>query len=296
MGSVKEPLLTVDPGPVWHIRYDGRREKAVNTIVTLMVLRPSTSEGFPGARSVSMLHVWMAVAIVWAPVIWRGIMHYKIHSLSLRPIHPSLWIANAKLDIVEKWHSIAYGCKLEYRSQKVHQRRDMNKRDPSGSRVPIEDDSERDVCRIVEGAKEGALSPSNEAALGCSNGGSVSEATTCRESNLESQDALTYPDGGFLALPVVLDSFSAMVACFGMMNSIGTFQAYNSSHQLSHLTPGTVGWIFSLYVVLAFFCSAQVGPFFNARGSRVLVFLGSTLLILSMILLSNCTGEEEPTR
>lgn len=74
------------------------------------------------------------------------------------------------------------------------------------------------------------------------------------------------------------------------MNSTGTFQAYIGSHQLHYLTPGTVGWIFSLHVALAFFCGGIVGPIFDAKGPRVLLLGGSALLVLSMILLGYCTG------
>lgn len=108
---------------------------------------------------------------------------------------------------------------------------------------------------------------------------------------LDPQDTAVYPEGGLRAWSVVVGSFSAMVTCFGMMNSIGTFQAYIGTHQLNHLPSGSVGWIFSLYVALAFFCGAQVGPVFDAKGPRALVLVGSILLILSMMLLGNCTSK-----
>lgn len=111
------------------------------------------------------------------------------------------------------------------------------------------------------------------------------------EELLDPQDAAAYPEGGLTAWLVVVGSFSAMVTCFGMMNSIGAFQAYIGTHQLAHLSPGSVGWIFSLYVALAFFCGAQVGPVFDAKGPRALVLVGSLLLILSMMLLANCTSK-----
>ncbi|KAL8796929.1 MAG: hypothetical protein Q9182_007271 [Xanthomendoza sp. 2 TL-2023] len=79
-----------------------------------------------------------------------------------------------------------------------------------------------------------------------------------------------------------------MVVSAGMMNSIGAFQAYIGAHQLKDHPPGTVGWIFSLYVALTFFCGAQVGPTFDAKGPRLLVLVGSISLILSMMLLGNC--------
>lgn len=99
-----------------------------------------------------------------------------------------------------------------------------------------------------------------------------------------------YPEGGLNAWLVVLGSFSAMVPAFGLLNTIGTFQAYLSTHQLRNLDQGTTSWIFSLYVFLAFFCGVQVGPIFDAKGPRVLVFAGSVLLLVSVILMGSCRG------
>ncbi|KAI9841835.1 MAG: hypothetical protein M1838_003410 [Thelocarpon superellum] len=80
-----------------------------------------------------------------------------------------------------------------------------------------------------------------------------------------------------------------MTACFGQMNSIGTFQAYISTHQLQDYSPSTTGWIFSLYVFLAFFCGVQIGPVFDARGPRGLILAGSVIGVTGMMLLGICS-------
>ena len=67
---------------------------------------------------------------------------------------------------------------------------------------------------------------------------------------VKASDAAPYPEGGLRAWSVVVGSFSGMLASFGLMNTIGTFQAYLSTHQLAHYSEGTIGWIFSLYVFL----------------------------------------------
>ena len=100
----------------------------------------------------------------------------------------------------------------------------------------------------------------------------------------------SYPEGGFRAWSVVFGSFTSQMACFGMMNSAGTFQAYLSTHQLKEYGPQTIGWIFSLYVFLAFFCGALIGPIFDVRGPTALVLVGSVCLIASMMLLGVCFG------
>ncbi|GME37009.1 mfs monocarboxylate transporter [Neofusicoccum parvum] len=107
-------------------------------------------------------------------------------------------------------------------------------------------------------------------------------------STLSAADEDTYPEGGLQAWLVVLGSFSGMLASFGMMNSIGTFQAYLATHQLSHYDESTIGWIFSVYTFLSFFCGIQIGPIFDAYGPRLLVLAGNVLLVASMLLLGVC--------
>lgn len=100
---------------------------------------------------------------------------------------------------------------------------------------------------------------------------------------------VTYPDGGWPAWLVVLGSFSGMLAAFGLMNTIGTFQAYLITHQLANESPSAVGWIFSIYTFLSFGCGLQIGPVFDAKGPRWLVFGGSVCLVVSMIGVSAST-------
>lgn len=108
--------------------------------------------------------------------------------------------------------------------------------------------------------------------------------------NASGSEEEIYPEGGLGAWLVVLGAFSAMVASFGLMNTVGTFQAYLSTHQLRQLDQGTVSWIFSLFVFLSFFGGVQIGPIFDAKGPRILVLTGSAFLFVSMMLLGHCHG------
>ncbi|KAL8766140.1 MAG: hypothetical protein Q9209_006980 [Squamulea sp. 1 TL-2023] len=99
----------------------------------------------------------------------------------------------------------------------------------------------------------------------------------------EHQSEITYPEGGLRAWLVVLGSFSGMLASFGLMNTVGTFQAYLSTHQLVNQSPSAIGWIFSIYVFLAFGCGLQIGPVFDRKGARWLVFGGTVCLVVGMI-------------
>ena len=100
----------------------------------------------------------------------------------------------------------------------------------------------------------------------------------------------TYPEGGLRAWLVVYGAFSGMTAGFGLMNTVGTFQAYLSTHQLASESPSTIGWIFSLYTFLAFFCGIQIGPFFDAKGPRLLVVAGTVCLIGGTFGVAESTG------
>ena len=73
-----------------------------------------------------------------------------------------------------------------------------------------------------------------------------------------------------------------------MMNTIGTFQAYLSTHQLADKSESAIGWIFGIYAFLSFFCGIQIGPVFDAKGPRWLVLAGSVLLVATYLLLGVC--------
>lgn len=102
-------------------------------------------------------------------------------------------------------------------------------------------------------------------------------------------NAVIYPEGGLRANLVVAGSFSAIMGGLGLMNSIGIYQAWISTHQLASVSEGQIGWIFGLYNFLVFFCGIQIGPIFDIQGPRLLMFIGSSLLIVTFVLLGFCT-------
>ncbi|MCJ1476370.1 hypothetical protein MMC13_005036 [Lambiella insularis] len=109
--------------------------------------------------------------------------------------------------------------------------------------------------------------------------------------NLGANDQeVTYPEGGLRAWLVVFGSFCAMLAAFGLANAIGTYQAYLSTHQLSSYDESTIGWIFSIYVFLAFFCGVQIGPIFDAKGPRWLILSGSVFMVAGVMGLAEATA------
>lgn len=81
----------------------------------------------------------------------------------------------------------------------------------------------------------------------------------------------TYPEGGLSAWLVTAGAFASMTAGFGVMNTIGVFQAYLSTHQLEAYPESTIGWIFSVFTFMAFFCGIQVMTSPHLSLTRILI-------------------------
>lgn len=74
----------------------------------------------------------------------------------------------------------------------------------------------------------------------------------------------------------------------GLMNSIGIYQSWISSHQLQHVDEGTRGWIFGVYNFMVFFCAIQIGPIFDAYGPAWLMVTSVALYIGTFVSLGFC--------
>ncbi|CCE26720.1 related to monocarboxylate transporter 2 [Claviceps purpurea 20.1] len=98
----------------------------------------------------------------------------------------------------------------------------------------------------------------------------------------------TYPEGGLRAWLVVLGSWFALMSAMGLMNTIAVFQAYTLSHQLRHCSAGTVGWVYSIYTFLAFFCGVYIGPVFDKYGPRWLIIAGCGTIVCGVLCMSFC--------
>ena len=110
------------------------------------------------------------------------------------------------------------------------------------------------------------------------------------DENVNQPRETVYPEGGLRAYSVVFGSFCGMLAAFGLMNTIGVYQTYISTHQLSSYSDSAVGWIFGLYLFLAFFCGIQIGPVFDAKGPRWLILSGSVCLVGAIMGLAESTS------
>ena len=107
--------------------------------------------------------------------------------------------------------------------------------------------------------------------------------------NLAASESEFYPEGGRAAYMSLFGCFCAWMCAFGLMNTIGTFQAYLGTHQLTGYSEADIGWIFGLYLFMAYCCGVQTGPIFDAIGPRWLTVAGSVCLVLCMFLLETCS-------
>lgn len=107
----------------------------------------------------------------------------------------------------------------------------------------------------------------------------------------DSEDEITYPEGGVAAWTVAVGSWCSMTAGLGIVNSTGVFEAYVSNTILSSSSANAVGWIFGIYVFVSYFCGIQIGPVFDARGPRELILIGTICLLVGTFTLGQCTSE-----
>jgi hypothetical protein len=101
----------------------------------------------------------------------------------------------------------------------------------------------------------------------------------------------TYPEGGWEAWMVVFGAFCGLFASLGLMNSIATFQTYTAMHQLADYSEGTIGWIYSIYTFLSFFCGIYIGPIFDKYGPKWLLLPGGLGIVTCVMLTSICTSK-----
>ncbi|KAK6080076.1 transporter MCH4-like protein 10 [Seiridium cupressi] len=117
--------------------------------------------------------------------------------------------------------------------------------------------------------------------------GNASSNVIRRSPDVKHEDS--FPEGGIRAWLVVFGSFCTMLSVYGLINSSAVFESYFATNQLADYDSSTIGWIFSIYLFVVFFAGIQVGPIFDRHGPRLLVAVGSVLVVASQMLLGLCT-------
>ena len=98
-----------------------------------------------------------------------------------------------------------------------------------------------------------------------------------------------FPEGGRRAWLTILGGFCCLFVSFGWINSIGVFQAYYETHQLSEYSASTIGWIPSLEVFILMFMGPIVGKLYDNFGPRPLLASGLFLHVFGLMMTSLAT-------
>ncbi|KAJ3579187.1 hypothetical protein NPX13_g1384 [Xylaria arbuscula] len=94
------------------------------------------------------------------------------------------------------------------------------------------------------------------------------------------------PDGGTEAWSVVAGGFLSYFATFGLLNSFGTFQAYDQENLLQGSGSSSISWIGSVQLFLLFIGGLGVGPAFDKLGAMRITAPGTFLYVLSFMFTS----------
>ncbi|TVY13098.1 Aspyridones efflux protein apdF, partial [Lachnellula arida] len=97
-----------------------------------------------------------------------------------------------------------------------------------------------------------------------------------------------FPEGGFWGWLAVFGAATAVFAG-GVEYSFGVFLTYYSTHFLSHHTASQISWIGSGTAFIHTVIGLLIGKLYDDGWFRHIIFFGSCLQILSVMLLSICT-------
>lgn len=75
----------------------------------------------------------------------------------------------------------------------------------------------------------------------------------------------------------------------GVVNTFGVFQAYYSTHFLSHVSDSSISWIGSVHACLICLLGFATGPLFDIGYAYALLYTGSLLIVFGMFMTSLCT-------
>ncbi|ODV79745.1 monocarboxylate permease [Suhomyces tanzawaensis NRRL Y-17324] len=99
-----------------------------------------------------------------------------------------------------------------------------------------------------------------------------------------------FPDGGMAANVVLLGSFMGLIADFGIGNSMGAVQTYITTHQLKHVEPTTISWIFSIHLGVMYFGGVFFGELFDLLGAKPPLVAGMLTIGAGLLLTAESTS------
>ncbi|KAL6942200.1 hypothetical protein ACO0QE_003366 [Hanseniaspora vineae] len=102
-------------------------------------------------------------------------------------------------------------------------------------------------------------------------------------------DEIFYPEGGLKAYLVVAGCFFGLIPVFGTPNTMSVLETYIAENQLANNNASSIAWIFSIFSLLMCSSSILSGFYFDFKGCRDLMIIGTLLHFASLMLVSICT-------
>lgn len=98
-----------------------------------------------------------------------------------------------------------------------------------------------------------------------------------------------FPEGGLRAWSVVFGAFCGLVACFGLLNTTGVLETYIQKNQLVNESSSTIGWIFSIMLLVCFGSCVFSGIYFDRNGFKKPMIIGTIFHVAGLIGTANST-------
>ncbi|GIK05301.1 hypothetical protein Aspvir_009406 [Aspergillus viridinutans] len=86
----------------------------------------------------------------------------------------------------------------------------------------------------------------------------------------------------------ILGSFTGLFCTVGFLNSFGIFEEYYAKNQLADKSESTIAWLGALSIFFVFSVSVVSGPLLDAFGPRLLLYVGSSGTVFSIMMTSLC--------
>ncbi|KAI5235519.1 MFS general substrate transporter [Aureobasidium subglaciale] len=102
-------------------------------------------------------------------------------------------------------------------------------------------------------------------------------------------DSDKIPNGGLVAWLQVLGAFFLWFNTWGLVNAFGSFGTYYALGPLRDYPASTIAWIGSIQAYLMLFAGALTGPLFDAGHFRILLIVGSSLIVVGLMTASVST-------
>ncbi|VUC27388.1 unnamed protein product [Clonostachys rosea] len=103
-------------------------------------------------------------------------------------------------------------------------------------------------------------------------------------------EASEQADGGYLAWLQVAGCFFLYWNSLGLINTFGAFQTFYETQLLREASASAISWIGSIQMFLLLATGPIIGPLYDAGHCRLLLFVGSFLVVFGFMMTSICTA------